>query len=532
MRVHEEREEDENTPGTSEGNTSAVIPRAEIVTTEPIVTRQKQMVLSNRFGTVSEHQINEFHEAIVRMIAEDLQPLSIVENSGFRRMIKLLDSRYEIPSRRALGRTIIPQIMEKVKGNVQILLNAASHIAITTDIWTSMNTDSFMTLTAHFVDTNLRELSTVVLCTKKLESNHTGVYLSQVMTEELMEWNILNKVVAIVTDGAVNIKLAVRLMDIPQIPCTAHKLNLIVQQSLEMSEVDEADRDETGGFKNILKKCRNIVAFFKRSEVGNRILVEKQKQLGINKVLKVKQDVRTRWNSTLLMLERLVQLKEPLTIAIISLTRAPIFLDHDEWNIVEDIIPLLRPFNCLTVELSAEQYPTISKVIPLIRGLQGSLVTKIPRTLLGQALKTNLIGNITKRFDVFEKQTITPSFSRATLLDPRFKKVAFGIDENANEAEKFVISEIADLLDTPNAVNEQAVVNEAIQDNVWEFLQSKVTSIQSQSTVTSSATALMRQYLSISHQDLKSNIFTFWNQHKSVLYPLSNIAEKYAIILE
>jgi len=77
----------------------------------------------------------------------------------------------------------------------------------------------------------------------------------------------------------------------------------------------------------------------------------------------------------------------------------------------------------------------------------------MPRTLIGQALKTNLIGNITKRFDDFEKQTITPSFSRATLLDPRFKKVAFGIDENANEAEKFVISEIADLLDTPNAVN-------------------------------------------------------------------------------
>lgn len=67
-------------------------------------------------------------------------------------------------------------------------------------------------------------------------------------------------------------------------------------------------------------------------------------------------------------------------------------------------------------------------------------------------------------------------------------------------------------------------------DNVWEFLQSKVSSVQSQSTVTSSATALMRQYLNIPHQDLKCNIFNFWNQHKSVLYPLSSIAEKYAII--
>jgi len=258
--------------------------------------------------------------------------------------------------------------MAKVKGDVQSLLNAASHVAITTDIWTSMNTDSFMTLTAHFVDSNLRELRTVVLCTKKLESNHTGVYLSQIMTKELSDWNILNKVVAIVTDGGANIKLAVRLMNIPQIPCTAHKLNLIVQQSLELSEEDEQDTTDTGGLKMILKKCRNIVAFFKRSEVGNRILVEKQKQLGITQILKVKQDVCTRWNSTLFMLERLVQLKEPLTIATISLTEAPIFLNHDEWNTIQDIIPLLKPFNNLTVELSAEQYPTISKVIPLIRG--------------------------------------------------------------------------------------------------------------------------------------------------------------------
>jgi len=46
-----------------------------------------------RFGTPSENQITAFHEAIVKMIAEDLQPLLIVENSGFRCMIQLLDAR-------------------------------------------------------------------------------------------------------------------------------------------------------------------------------------------------------------------------------------------------------------------------------------------------------------------------------------------------------------------------------------------------------------------------------------------------------
>lgn len=76
----------------------------------------------------------------------------------------------------------------------------------------------------------------------------------------------------------------------------------------------------------------------------------------------------------------------------------------------------------------------------------------MPKTLIGQDLKTNLISNTMKRFDGFEKQTITPSYSRATLLDPRFKKVGFGVEENADEAEKCIILEIADLLDTSNVV--------------------------------------------------------------------------------
>ncbi|CAI6375524.1 unnamed protein product [Macrosiphum euphorbiae] len=146
-------------------------------------------------------------------------------------MIKLLDSRYEIPSR-PFSRTIIPDIMERVKTNVQTVLNEEGHVAITTDIWTSMNIDSFMTLTALFVHTNLRELKTVVLCTKKLVSNYTFINLSEVINQELVDWKILNKVFAIVTDGGANIKLTVRILDIPHIPCTAHRLNLIVQQSL------------------------------------------------------------------------------------------------------------------------------------------------------------------------------------------------------------------------------------------------------------------------------------------------------------
>lgn len=44
-------------------------------------------------------------------------------------------------------------------------------------------------------------------------------------------------------------------------------------------------------------------------------------------------------------------------------------------------------------------------------------------------------------------------FLRATLLDPRFKKATLAVEENANEAEKYIISEIADILNTINDDN-------------------------------------------------------------------------------
>jgi len=47
------------------------------------------------------------------------------------------------------------------------------------------------------------------------------------------------------------------------------------------------------------------------------------------------------------------------------------------------------------------------------------------RTYLSQLLKQNLLGNLNSRFKLIEEQSPKPEFSRATLLDPRFKKLAY-----------------------------------------------------------------------------------------------------------
>lgn len=61
---------------------------------------------------------------------------------------------------------------------------------------------------------------------------------------------------------------------------------------------------------------------FKHSNLATEKLKEFQKQMGLPE-LKVKQDVSTRWNSSLNMIERLIQIKNPLSAAMSSLRRAP-----------------------------------------------------------------------------------------------------------------------------------------------------------------------------------------------------------------
>lgn len=68
------------------------------------------------------------------------------------------------------------------------------------------------------------------------------------MTQELNKWNIYEKVVAVVTDGEANIKAVVRHMNLPHLPCIAHKINLIVQNAQQSTDDNEAahqnDADE------------------------------------------------------------------------------------------------------------------------------------------------------------------------------------------------------------------------------------------------------------------------------------------------
>ena len=78
------------------------------------------------------------------MIALDSQPFSIVEEVGFKRLMKVLKPNYELPSRKYFTSNIIPTIYSRVGAKIKKSIDQASNLSFTTVIWTNNANASFI----------------------------------------------------------------------------------------------------------------------------------------------------------------------------------------------------------------------------------------------------------------------------------------------------------------------------------------------------------------------------------------------------
>ena len=93
---------------------------------------------------INSSQAQKIHFAIGEMIALDSQPFSIVEDVGFKRLMKVLKPNYELPSRKYFTSNIIPTIYSRVGAKIKKSIDQASNLSFTTDIWTNNANASFI----------------------------------------------------------------------------------------------------------------------------------------------------------------------------------------------------------------------------------------------------------------------------------------------------------------------------------------------------------------------------------------------------
>lgn len=490
---------------------------------EPIISLQQTKIQMVPLAK----NTKKIDEQLTLMCATDFQPFTVVEDYGFRNFVEALNPNYQIPTRAKIRYEILPELYKKAKKKLEDLLKNVESLSVTTDLWTSMNLDSYISVTIHFYHEN--SLKSFVLNTVYMSESHTSAHLAATLNTILVEWNIKHKIVAIVTDNAPNMLKMCELLEIRNMPCFAHSLNLAVQDSLTAVKELEA----------IIEKCKRLVKYFKKSTLATNALNTEQKdRFPENEPLKLIQDVATRWNSIYHMLNRILLLSDSLAMVTRRLSQAPPFLTADEEEIVKELVKILNIFEQATKLLSGESYPTSSLVIPVICGLYDTLNTLSPciTTTIGKIFYHKVKESMNTRLLGYETRTVNRV---ATYLHPLYRN-GFRQTDNMLAAKDQVRRELTQYLRS-NASPTQGNITEPVEPStssipstsapkLLDFLNKRKEDLGLTVPPNASAINILKMYLETSCEgDHNMNVGKFWEENKH-LSPLGTIAYRYLCV--
>jgi len=204
----------------------------------------------------------------------------------------------------------------------------------------------------------------------------TSDYISQCLKKTMDEWNISDQILAVVHDGASNVKEIVKSNNWQDIGCAVHKLHHVVSAALGIDKVSNTP----------VSKCvaagSRLVGHFSHSALATSELAKRQKAMNAEKPpLKLIQYCKTRWNSVYDTFERLVALCWHVTAvlsdrSLVKLADAKTLDMTDEhWSLMEELLPVLQPpLQVATALFSAADMLSASTVFPTVVKLQGKVL--------------------------------------------------------------------------------------------------------------------------------------------------------------
>ena len=104
---------------------------------------------------------------LAHFCAQDFRPLSIVNGEGFQNFLKEMDPSYQVPSHTTI-RNYIRKSYTSAKDCMIRELSRQKGIAITTDLWTSVATEGYITVTTHYINESW-ELRSQVIATRLVD---------------------------------------------------------------------------------------------------------------------------------------------------------------------------------------------------------------------------------------------------------------------------------------------------------------------------------------------------------------------------
>lgn len=281
--------------------------------------------------------------AVVNFIVQGLHPFGVVEQTGFVDLIHCTQPDYTVMSRTTL-RERIDKCTKQMKEKLKNAMQTVKYIDTTTDCWTA-HRQSFIGVTAHWIEPDTLERKSVALACKRLKGTHSYDVLASALNDIHSEYNIREKIVRTTTDNASNFIKAFRVYACEDEGSSTEDESKGVNDSEEedaeeetegvevealMEEEDECSEyqlpkhhrcachilnlistvDARKAESNVMYKKISRAAFAKCSALWNKSARSSTAAEVIERECKLQliRPVETRWNSLFLAVERILRI--------------------------------------------------------------------------------------------------------------------------------------------------------------------------------------------------------------------------------
>lgn len=149
-------------------------------------------------------------DAVAMYIAKDMVPIYNVEKPGFIHLLKVLDPRYVLPSRKYFSDVALPQLYNSTHQRIAAELDGVLFYSATTDLWSSRVMQPYLSLTLHFINDDWT-LRSVCLQKAYFHDEHKGEIIAQGLKDALSSWNLPeDRLTCMTTDSGTNMLKALR----------------------------------------------------------------------------------------------------------------------------------------------------------------------------------------------------------------------------------------------------------------------------------------------------------------------------------
>ncbi|XP_069485349.1 zinc finger BED domain-containing protein 4 [Ambystoma mexicanum] len=463
---------------------------------------------------------------VAEMIALDLQPYSFVNNVGFNRLLEYLQPQYSLPAPSYFSRTAIPDMYENVKEIIISHLKEAESgvIHFTSGIWMSNQTREYLTLTAHWVtfESSFRPQCedyhcSALLHVSQIDCDYNGVSIQKQLEYLWETW--------ITSCGLQN---GITVTDIPilgktlnecehsSVQCFGHIVNVIVNEAIKSQRM----------VQNLLSIARKICERVHRSVNAKEKLADLQKEYGLPQHHLI-QDVPSKWNTSFLMLERLIEQKRAVDEISIDCSFREL-ISCDQWEVMQSVCHALKPFEAASREMSTHM-ATLSQVIPMIHILNRKIEMLFEETMgidtMLKSLKEAMVCRLSSTLN-------DPRYIFATLLDPRYKTSLF-TEEEAEQYKQDLIRELEILSSTSdktfcngNEIDSSSKQTFEEEDSIWSLMASmkRAKEVKEKSKLPE---AIVGAYLAEEVLEHNCDPLAYWNLKRLSWPALSRLAVRF-----